>query len=303
VKRFLAGHAAAEPDSTEENPLKQCKYSCGRVAEKGASRCRTCRRADKAASKPVSLVRPSPMRVLLLDIETSPNLAHVWGLWNNNVSLNQLQASTQMMCFAAKWLGERETFFASERTGRQFMLDFAWDLLDQADVVMHYNGKNFDVKHLNREFIEEGLAPPSPFKQIDLLLAVRKNFRFPSNKLQYVSTALGLEGKAKHEGHDLWVKCMAGDAAAWKRMEKYNRQDVLLLEELYEKLLPWVPSLPSRHLYGDTGCPTCGSRDLRANGYAYTGVSKFRQVRCDACGSFFRSNKREFGVELIQVAR
>jgi hypothetical protein len=284
---------------------KQCRYSCGRAAEKGASRCRTCRRADKAASSPVSLVRPSPMRVLLIDIETSPNLAHVWGLWNNNVSLNQLQESTQMICFAAKWLGEKGTqFWSQHRDGRDGMVRAAWALFNQADVVMHYNGRSFDVKHLTREFIELGFVPPSPFKQIDLLLAVRKNFRFPSNKLQYVSTALGLEGKAKHEGHDLWVKCMAGDAAAWKRMERYNRQDVILLEQLYEKLLPWVPALPNRHLYGDyVGCPTCGANDLRANGYAYTGVSKFRQFRCGACGSFYRSNKREFGVELIQVAR
>ncbi len=285
--------------------MKQCKYLCGRAVEKGASRCRTCRRADKLGSKQVSLVRPSPMKVLLLDIETSPNLAHVWSLWNNNVSLNQLQASTEMLCFAAKWLGEKGTMFYSQHSiDRLGMIEIAHALLDEADVVMHYNGKNFDVKHLNREFIEAGLAPPSPFKQIDLLLAVRKNFRFPSNKLQYVSTALGLEGKAKHEGHDLWVKCMAGDAAAWKRMERYNRQDVLLLEELYDKLLPWVPTLPSRHLYGDTGCPACGSViGLQPNGYAYTGVSKFRQFRCNDCGSFFRSNKRDFGIELVQVAR
>ena len=283
---------------------KPCKYQCGRAAETGTSRCRTCRRADKAGSKQVSIVRPSPMRILLLDIETSPNLADVWGLFNNNVSLNQLRESTRMLCFAAKWLGEKGTQFWSEHThGRDMMVEAAHVLLNSADVVMHYNGKNFDVKHLNREFLQAGLTPPSPFKQVDLLLAVRKNFRFPSNKLQYVSTALGLEGKAKHEGHDLWVKCMAGDREAWKRMERYNRQDVLLLEALYEKLLPWVPSLPHRGLYGDTGCPACGSPDLRPNGYAYTGVSRFRQVRCHDCGTYFRSNRREFGVELVQVAR
>lgn len=283
-----------------------CKRDCGRTAEAGRSRCRTCRRGDRAAKSDQqrSIVRPSPMRVLLLDIETSPNLAHVWGLWNNNVSLNQLQASTEMLCFAAKFLGDKGTIFAStHKDGREAMVETAWGLLDMADVVMHYNGRRFDVPHLNREFAEAGMPPPSPFKQIDLLLAVRKNFRFPSNKLQYVSTALGLEGKAKHEGHDLWVKCMAGDAAAWKRMERYNRQDVLLLEQLYEKLLPWVPSLPNRHLYGDSGCPACGSPDVYGNGYAYTGVSKFRQFRCGGCGSFFRQTARVSGVKLTQVAR
>ena len=283
--------------------MSQCKYACGRAAEKGKSRCRTCRRADKGNATP--LVRSSAMRVLLIDIETSPNLAHVWGLWNNNVSLNQLMESTEMLCFAAKWLGaESTTFSSSHQDGREGMVRYAWHLLDQADVVMHYNGKSFDVPHLNREFIEAGLAPPSPFKQVDLLLAVRKNFRFPSNKLQYVSTKLGLAGKAGHEGHDLWVKCMAGDAAAWKRMEAYNRQDVILLEQLYQKLLPWVPTLPNRHLYGDTGCPACGAEgSLVRNGYAYTGVSRYQQYRCSDCGTYFRPTKRIDGVGLAQVVR
>jgi DNA polymerase elongation subunit (family B) len=279
-----------------------CKYDCGRAAEAGKSRCRTCRRSDKAGA--VSIIQPSPMRVLLIDIETSPNLGYVWSLWQQNVGLSQLVATTEMMCFAAKWLGDKGTmFWSAHEHGRQELVAAAHRLFDEADVVMHFNGKSFDVKHLNREFIEAGMAPPSPFKQIDLLLAVKKNFRFPSNKLQYVSTALGLAGKTEHEGFGLWTKCMAGDAKAWKLMEKYNRQDVVLLEELYEKLLPWVPALPNRHLYGDSGCPSCGSHDLRPNGFAYTNVSKFRQYRCGSCGSFFRSSKREFGTELQAVPR
>lgn len=282
--------------------MKLCKYDgCERQAESGTSRCRTCRRHDKAGKK--SLVRPGPMNVLLLDIETSPNLGYVWSLWQQNVNLSQLVATTEMLCFAAKWLGAPDTQFFSQNDGRLTMIHAAWELLDSADVVMHYNGKSFDVKHLNREFIEAGLAPPSAFKQIDLLLAVRKNFRFPSNKLQYVSKALGLEGKVEHEGFELWTKCMAGDAGAWKRMEKYNRQDVLLLEELYEKLLPWVPALPNRHLYGDDGCPACGADALEPDGYAYTGVSKFPQYRCGACGSYYRAGKRVSGVSLQPVAR
>jgi DNA polymerase elongation subunit (family B) len=283
--------------------LTQCKYDgCDRAAEAGKSRCRTCRRADKSGGPRV--VQPGPMRVLLIDIETSPNLGYVWSLWQQNVGLSQLVETTEMMCFAAKWLGEPNTMFYSEYGNSQgTMVRAARSLLDAADVVMHYNGASFDVPHLNREFVTAGLNPPSPFKQIDLLRAVRKNFRFPSNKLQYVSTALGLEGKAEHEGFDLWKKCMADDPDAWARMERYNRQDVTLLEELYEKLLPWVPSLPNRHLYGDSGCPACGSDAIERNGYAYTGVSKFPQYRCGACGTYFRSNRRESGVGLVQVVR
>ena len=46
--------------------------------------------------------------------------------------------------------------------------------------------------------------------------------RFDSNKLDYVSKYLGIGEKVRHEGHELWVKCMEKDNAAWKRMKEYN---------------------------------------------------------------------------------
>ena len=106
-------------------------------------------------------------------------------------------------------------------------------LFDQADVIVHYNGSSFDIPVINKEFIQSNLLPPSPYKQVDLLKTVRSQFRFPSNKLDYVSQTLGLGNKVSHEGFDLWVKCMEKDPSAWKRMEKYNKQDVNLLEKLY----------------------------------------------------------------------
>ena len=53
------------------------------------------------------------MKVLFLDIETSPNVAHVWGIWQQNVSLNQLMESSYTMCWAAKWQGESKVHFDS----------------------------------------------------------------------------------------------------------------------------------------------------------------------------------------------
>ncbi len=249
------------------------------------------------------------MRVLLIDIETSPNLAHVWRIWQENVGLEQLLVPTEMMCFAAKWYGEREVFFASQYAGGKYgeidsqlnMVQLAHELLDEADAVVHYNGRKFDIPHLNREFLLQGLTPPSPFKQIDLLKVAQKQFNFPSNKLAYVTKALGLKGKVKHEGHSLWVKCMAGDPAAWKRMERYNRRDVTELEPLFNILRPWAPSLPNFNLYGDDEqhvCPKCGSAKLTKQGFSYTQVSKFQQWRCSDCGGWSRSAKRELGSDL-----
>lgn len=237
------------------------------------------------------------MKLLTCDIEVSPNVAHVWGLWNNNVSLNQLMASAEVMSLAAKWYGTEDTmFFSTFHNGKEAMVTAAHELLDQADAVIHYNGQRFDIPHLNREFVEGGLKPPSPYSQIDLLKVVKKQFRFPSNKLDYVTKALGLDHKVSHAGHTLWVKCMAGDYQAWEEMKKYNVQDVVITEQLYDRLLPWIPSHPSPALYdGDTErdrCTNCGGENLKKRGLAHTQVSTFQQYRCDDCGSWVRGSKR-----------
>lgn len=279
---------------------KLCKYGCGRTVEHATTtRCRTCRRNDKKA-RTAKVVRPGGPRILLIDIETAPMLVYTWGLFDQNIGINQIVEPTRMLCFAAKWLGEPETFFYSEHQGtRDMMVTQAWSLLDQADVVVHYYGSRFDVPHLNREFLSAGLPPPSPYKQVDLKLAVSKRFKFPSNKLQFVSQALGLAGKEDTGGFGLWRKCMDGDPAAWKRMEKYNRQDTLLLEDVYEALLPWIPNAPHRHLYGDTaGCGRCGSEDVVRDGVYRTAVSTYAQHRCNDCGTWFRGSKRLGGTKL-----
>lgn len=247
------------------------------------------------------------MKILCIDIETTPNLAHVWGLWQQNVGLNQLLASTEMMCFAAKWVGAPGiSFYSVHHHTKQEMVVAAWELLNEADVVMHFNGKRFDIPHLNREFLEMELLPPSPYKQIDLLTVARKQFNFPSNKLAYVSKRLKLSGKTQHEGHELWIKCMAGEEKAWRKMRVYNKQDVRLLEQMYEILQPWIPGHPNAGLYADDSsgadvCPACGGANLLPQGFAITSTSRFQRWQCADCGKWSRSGKRSGFVDLREV--
>lgn len=246
------------------------------------------------------------MRILCLDIETSPQLGWFFGrLWEHHY-INQaaLEAHTDVMCFAARWLGEKEWHFYTYNDKLE-MLDAAWALLDEADVVVTWNGKSFDIPQLNREFIREGLTPPSPYKQIDLYLTSRKKFYFASNKLGDVAQYLGVGGKHPHEGFDLWLKCINNDPAAWKIMEKYNKQDVVLLEKLYPIFTPWLIDAPSAAAWtGDiTTCtkPGCGGH-LKKQGFAYTAQSKFQQFKCDKCGSWIRSTKNLLTARVRGVA-
>jgi predicted RNA-binding Zn-ribbon protein involved in translation (DUF1610 family) len=245
------------------------------------------------------------VKILTLDIETSPCLAHVWQLWNiHNVGLNQLLESGEVICFAAKWYGQKNTlFYSTHEHGKEAMLQAAYELVSEADVVVHFNGRSFDMPWLNSEWVRLGWTPPAPYQEIDLKVVSSKTFRFPSNKLDYLAGELLGERKVKHEGHELWIACMAGDKKAWKTMEKYNRQDVILTEKLFDRIRPWIRNIPNPALYGEADpvnhtCPDCGSANLTKEGYAYTKVSVFQRYSCSDCGRWSRGGKRISGVDL-----
>jgi hypothetical protein len=140
------------------------------------------------------------------------------------------------------------------------------------------------------------MKPPSPFRHIDLLETCRRQFRFASNKLDYVAGHLGLGQKTQHKGMPLWHGCMEGDAACWRLMEKYNRQDVKLLERLYNEVRPWIKNHPNHSSYErDEVCPSCGSSDYTQRGYSVTVASTYARMQCKSCGRWFRSATAETG--------
>lgn len=231
------------------------------------------------------------MKLLTLDLETSPNVAHVWGLFKQTVSLSQLRETSSVIAFASKWYDKSTVDFRSDfHDGHDEMILRAHHLLDECDAVVHYNGKRFDIPSIQREFVLAGLNPPSPFQQIDLLNVVRQQFRFTSNKLDHVSQQLGLGAKTAHTGHDLWVRCMGGDPKAWALMRKYNKQDVVLTEKLYDKLRPWITQHPHHGLFNgeENVCANCGSRNLQRRGFQPTMVSMFQRYQCQGCGRWSR---------------
>lgn len=174
------------------------------------------------------------------------------------------------------------------------MIKNVHELLDEADVVCHYNGKKFDIPTLNQEFLLQDLSPPSQFKQLDLLTTTRQQFRFPSNKLDYVVQQLGLGQKTSHKGMELWHDCMKGCPKAWATMKRYNMQDVRLTERWYLKLLPWIKSHPNWGVYLDSSRPTCrncGSAKVKRNGKEYTNTYTYQRYRCTDCGTPLRGRK------------
>ena len=236
------------------------------------------------------------MKLLTLDIETAPHevRALVWKIWEQNLNPRDIIKAGYILCWAAKWYGSNEVLFAQVGSQKpESGLREIHTLLSEADAVVHYNGTRFDIPALNKEFLLAGMAPPAPFKQIDLYKVVKDQFRFPSNRLDYVARALGVGGKLEHEGSSkLWPLCMAGDKKAWATMESYNKQDVVITEGVYEKVKPWIRNHPNQNLYQEVaGCPVCGSTRRQSRGSGFTDRQRYKRYQCRDCGKWYRGTK------------
>lgn len=229
-------------------------------------------------------------RVLCLDIETKPAKAYVWSLFNVNISLNQLIEPSAPICFAAKWLGEKETMFHSDwQDGHETMIQKAHEYLSEADAVISYNGDGFDLRKLQGEFVLAGLTPPPPPTSIDLLKQVKK-LGIQSNKLAFVGPFFKIGKKVENEGFSLWTKVEAGDEAARGRMEKYCRGDVILTEKVYELLKPYIYNHPTLTDTPDA-CGVCESTKAQKRGFTYTKAYKTQRLQCKDCGSWRSGTK------------
>lgn len=239
-------------------------------------------------------------RIKTADIETSPIVAYVWGLWKVNVGLNQIVRDWSILSYAFKDLGKPRVRYADTskeadpRDDSKLLLKLHAELSD-CDILITQNGKAFDVKKINARFIEAGLPPVAPYKIIDTLLIAKDVAKFTSNKLEWLSKILTGQPKETHAefpGMELWVECLKGNKRAWRVMKKYNIQDVVADEEVYLKLRPYMVGHPNVAAYYDddkTRCPRCASVNVTPIGQAYTQTGEYTRYQCGDCGGFARS--------------
>jgi len=249
------------------------------------------------------VINASLPKVLLLDVETAPMESYHWGLFKNVILPHSVIKDWSILSWSAKWLFETDVMSdrvqpkeAFNRTDASVMQGIH-DLMDESDIIIAHNGKNFDLKKLNARFIINGFGPPSPYQIIDTLTESRKNFAFSAHNLDWLCKTLKLrEGKDK-QGFGLWDRCVrdsSEQAQALKDMNTYCDQDVRALEDVYMALRPWIKSHPNMGVYVEVDepiCPTCGNLDITYNGYYRTMVSKFRAFKCDRCTAVGRLRK------------
>ena len=225
------------------------------------------------------------------DTEWSPAISYTWSGFPKFLPLNMHLEDPRLLCFGFKFEGE-STEVVDERIGREAMLYSLWEKLNETDLLVSYNGQSFDTPKVNSEFMKLGLAPPSPYKEIDLYRQIKRNAKFYSGKLDFIAGRLVGERKEDTGGFQLWKDVLAGDEAAWGLMRKYQAQDVDLLEKLLEELRPWI-KMPFPISEDPDTCHNCGSADLQKRGLARTQYSVYQRLCCNECGKWSRALVRQ----------
>lgn len=211
------------------------------------------------------------------------------------------------MCFAYRWEGNSRVKYCSRhhyKTYNEFV-EVLWHLLDEADIVVAHNGNKFDIRMANRFFVKEGFGPVSPFKQIDTLKVARQYFKFQSNSLNDLGEFFGIGSKRRITYADLEDNFMSDNPSqkVERLMSEYNKQDVVLLEEIYNIFRPYMKNHPNEGdiLQINGVCPKCGSPNVFSYGSAPRRHGRVKAYRCHDCGGRCNESTLKPGGRLVNA--
>jgi hypothetical protein len=252
--------------------------------------------------EPNKLIKRDP-RIGILDIETKPIKAWVWGTFDQNIGLDMIIEDWSVMSWAFKWVGNDNVIYQDLSKNKDYTKDELiicgiWELLDQADVIITQNGIKFDIPKLNGKFLKYKLGPPSPYKHIDTM-RIKRKLGLTSKKLAYSTEYYNEKYKklkhGKFPGMSLWTECLNGNQEAWKEMKDYNIHDVLALEELYLEHLISFDNTINYGVYtgASNSCPNCGSDELTEREFTYTKSAVFKNYQCKKCKTHSQARHNE----------
>lgn len=182
-------------------------------------------------------------RVLIYDIETSPNIGWFWRAgYKLNISHDNIIKERAIICISYKWLGEEDVYNLSWDKNQcdKFLIEQFIEVMNESDLLVAHNGDRFDLKWIKTRALKHGLTNMLiDYKTLDTLKLAKKKFNFNSNRLDYIAKYLGFEGKIK-TSINLWTDIVfKKDPKALQDMITYCDEDVRQLENVYCKLVGW----------------------------------------------------------------
>jgi len=236
------------------------------------------------------MIKKNRRKRLFFDIETSPNIGFFWQAgYEIDVDTHNIITERAIICICWKWEGDKQIYslkWDNNQNDKKMIQEFV-KVMHDADEVVGHNGDRFDIRWIRTRAILHKIDFPPKIISIDTLKNCRSLFKMNSNKLDYVAQYLGIGRKIDTGGFDTWRKIILDkDAQALKHMIEYCKNDVVILEKLWNRLNPYVN--PKTHAGNYTNeCPECGKVKLKisktiklASGYTR------HQMKCSDCGKY-----------------
>lgn len=240
-------------------------------------------------------------RVLLFDLEVAGDIGLFFGRRKINISQDAIvNKGGYILCASWKYLGDTSVESIHLTKDEVLIGDDSritrklYELYSKSDAILCHNSKGYDHKVVQARGAYWDMPALPTVKVLDTLELTRKNLRLPSNKLDSIAAYFNLPLKLDHSGISLWVNVQSGDEVAMCNMVQYCRQDVVVLEAVWNKLkqVGKAGSDFNASLYFTdevVRCRTCGSENITPTGRSVsTSSSIYNEHLCGDCGSVHR---------------
>lgn len=238
------------------------------------------------------------MKILHIDIETSLQLAWIFSIGRKvSISHKQLETERQIVCVCYKWDGKRPVYSIDwglkKQNDKQLLIELS-KVLNEADIICAQNGDRYDLRFINGRLAYHDLPPLEAPSTADTLKMSRKAFFLNSHSLDYMGKFFKLGQKMETGGLDLWISVMRKDPKALAKMIKYCKQDVRLLESVYQRISKYSPPRHKPNPGVKLSCPACGNENTIFKGNRVYGGFVYRTRKClnPDCRHFWRTNIR-----------
>ena len=240
-------------------------------------------------------------KTLIYDIETSPCKGWFWGTGTQYVGAHNIREPGKIICVSYRYMdweeGKVEKLTWDRNQCDKKLVQKFYKVAQDAELIVGHNGDGYDKKWINARLAYHKLPTIRHLNTEDTLKQVRRQFKLPSYKLDFLCKYFEIGGKIATSSN-LWEAVVFdNNRSALKDMVEYCDNDVLILEELYRRIYPYVDHKYNLAVRNGTpsACPQCGEDKAIKNGFMYTKTGRFQKYICKSCGFWYRDGHNMLG--------
>lgn len=112
--------------------------------------------------------------------------------------------------------------------------------IQKFDMLVHFNGRSFDIKFINTRLLKNGLPLLPPMKQLDIYQIARHRLRLRSKRLDALKSFLEVDDFEEGHRWEYWQMAGAGVKEGYDYVVEHCKRDVDRLAEVAIKMKNFI---------------------------------------------------------------